>query len=245
MTIEVVIPYLYLVGNTILGLLILVISQLTHQLAWVNSLFILLLFIAINLIYSKFFGLSNELVKFWNIRKIYGIIYGTLVGLFIASTPTLFNLIFLNVNGFNPKLNPLNISSIFITLVIVSWEELWFRSLILNQCNKRINTLTLSFTIGILFMLIHLLNPQIKIIESGLGLFLAGTFLTLSYFLFESIWIPIGLHFGNNVFGNIISLSSDKSFVLPNFELITNIVLIVFISIEIIIYLRKQKSPQL
>ena len=50
----------------------------------------------------------------------------------------------------------------------------------------------------LLFMLVHLLNPDITLLKSGPTLFFAGAFLTLVYFHFKTIWLPIGIHFGNN-----------------------------------------------
>lgn len=51
---------------------------------------------------------------------------------------------------------------------------------------------------GMLFMLIHLMNPEINLLRTGPTLFFAGAFLTIIYFYFKTIWLPIGLHFGNN-----------------------------------------------
>jgi len=90
------------------------------------------------------------------------------------------------------------ISSIIVTLAIVTWEELWFRGIFLNECNKNISAINISITIGLLFMLVHILNPEINLLKTGPALFFAGAFLTIVYFYFKTIWLPIGLHFGNN-----------------------------------------------
>ena len=83
-------------------------------------------------------------------------------------------------------------------MAIVAWEELWFRGIFLNQCRKKISAINISVTIGLLFMLVHLLNPEISLLTTGPTLFFAGAFLTIVYFYFKTIWLPIGLHFGNN-----------------------------------------------
>ena len=58
---------------------------------------------------------------------------------------------------------------------------------------------------GLLFMLIHILNPEISLLKDGPVLFLAGTLLTALYFYSRNIWLPAGLHFGNNFFGSVIN----------------------------------------
>ncbi|MBL4755636.1 MAG: CPBP family intramembrane metalloprotease [Flavobacteriales bacterium] len=93
--------------------------------------------------------------------------------------------------------------------MVVGWEELWFRGLFLNYCNKYLSAINLSLTMGLLFMLIHLLNPDINLIKTGPTLFLAGATLTLLYFYFKNIWLPIGLHFGNNYFGSLVETNID------------------------------------
>ncbi len=92
----------------------------------------------------------------------------------------------------------LTINSIPVTLAIVAWEELWCRGIFLNYCNRSLSTINISLTIGLLFMLVHLRNPEINLLKTGLTLFFAGAFLTIVYFYFKTIWLPIGLHFGNN-----------------------------------------------
>ena len=47
-------------------------------------------------------------------------------------------------------------------------------------------------------MILHVMNPEIDLLKSGPTLFFAGALLTLLYFYFRNIWLPVGLHFGNN-----------------------------------------------
>ena len=62
---------------------------------------------------------------------------------------------------------------------------------------------------GSIFMIIHLLNPEIKIIQQGPALFFAGSFLTILYFYYKTIWLPLGLHFGNNFLGSRITAGDN------------------------------------
>jgi len=58
--------------------------------------------------------------------------------------------------------------------------------------------------VGVLFTLVHLLNPKISLLQEGPQLFFAGTLLTALYFHYKSIWLPAGLHLGNNLFGSAV-----------------------------------------
>ncbi len=95
--------------------------------------------------------------------------------------------------------------------MIVTWEELWFRGIFLNYSRRYLSPINLSLTIGTLFMLSHTLNPSIDLVRTGPTLFLAGALLTLLYFHYRTIWLPIGLHFGNNVFGSMINFGQSSS----------------------------------
>ncbi|MCD6013636.1 MAG: hypothetical protein K0Q79_3498 [Flavipsychrobacter sp.] len=58
-------------------------------------------------------------------------------------------------------------------------------------------------------MLMHAMNPAIDLLKKGPALFFAGALLTILYFYFRSIWIPIGLHFGNNYTGTFLKNKLD------------------------------------
>ncbi|MGC9330926.1 MAG: CPBP family glutamic-type intramembrane protease [Bacteroidales bacterium] len=47
-----------------------------------------------------------------------------------------------------------------LTFVIIAWEELWFRGIFLNYCNRNLSVINLSLTIGFLFMLVHLCKSK-------------------------------------------------------------------------------------
>ncbi len=160
---------------------------------------ILLLFLEVNFVTTIIFKLNSEIKTFWSVKKIYFLPVGILISGIISTSPTLLGIIMgktiLNECTLDTTYT---ISSIITTLAIVTWEELWFKGIFLNYCNKHLSTINISSTIGLLFMLIHLMNPEINILRTGPTLFFAGAFLTIVYFYFKTIWLPIGLHFGNN-----------------------------------------------
>lgn len=192
--------YLIIIAYLIVGLLIMGAVQFLKIPVWLNSAFIvLLLFIVVNFVIARFFRLNSEIRTFWSVKKIYYLPIGILIGGLISTSPVLFGLITGETTLSELTLDTtFTISSITTTLAIVAWEELWFRGILLNYCNKHLSVINISITIGLLFMLVHLMNPEINLLRTGPTLFFAGAFLTIVYFYFKTIWLPIGLHFGNN-----------------------------------------------
>lgn len=203
--------YILILGNAILGIAILLLSDLLSLPAWLDvSIIVLLLFLLLNLGYVKVFRLSDELYEFWGIRKLPYFLPGALTGLAIASIPGLLALAFgkLHTSDIQPA-TQISLTAAGITLVIVVWEELWFRGLILNHCNRYLSAFTLSMVTGLLFMLIHLLNPDIDFASKWPSLFLAGALLAILYFYYRTIWVPLGVHFGNNFFSSLVELKDN------------------------------------
>ena len=181
-------------------MLIMGIAQLLKTPDWLNSAFIVLtLFVIINIVTAKILKLKTEIKTFLGFKKIYFLPIGILAGGLIAVSPTLAGLLTGASKFSELKFDTtFTLTSIAVTLAIVAWEELWFRGIFLNYCNRNLSTINISITIGLLFMLVHLLNPEINLLKTGPTLFFAGVFLTIVYFYFKTIWLPIGLHFGNN-----------------------------------------------
>ncbi len=192
--------YLTILIFLIAGMLIMGIAQLLKTPDWLNSAFIVLtLFVIVNIGTAKILNLKTEIKTFWGFKKIYFLPIGILAGGLIAVSPTLAGLLTGASKFSELKFDtPFTLTSIAVTLAIVAWEELWFRGIFLNYCNRNLSTINISITIGLLFMLVHLLNPEINLLKTGPTLFFAGAFLTIVYFYFKTIWLPIGLHFGNN-----------------------------------------------
>jgi len=208
--------YLIIILYLIIGLAVIVITQLFKTPDELNIAFIVLsLFVIINFITAKIFNLKTEIQNFWTVKRIYFLPIGALAGGLIAVSPVLAGLL-TGATTFN-ELKPdttFTITSIAVTLAIVAWEELWFRGIFLNYCSQNLSVINISLTIGLLFMLVHLMNPEMNLWKTGPALFFAGAFLTIVYFYFKTIWLPIGLHFGNNYL--TIESNLDKHWLFGN-----------------------------
>ncbi|MBD79427.1 MAG: hypothetical protein CL840_10945 [Crocinitomicaceae bacterium] len=183
-----IIAYLVIILHVFVGLFILISTKKLPLPTWINSSVVVLVLLAIvNLIGISIFKLKTEFLEYWRLRKIgylfVGMFGGTAIGLF----PELLSVIAGN-EEYNGQFNVnLSISAILITLVIVAWEELWFRGMFLNYCHRFLSPMHLSIIIGVLFMAVHALNPEMNLLVSGPGLFFAGAFLTILYFAFRTI----------------------------------------------------------
>ncbi len=88
------------------------------------------------------------------------------------------------------------------TLLNISWEELCFRGAPLNYLNDRLSAPSASAFASVVFVLLHCLNLDIDLARSAAHLFLGGMALSLSPFVFESLWFSIGLHLAWNQLGD-------------------------------------------
>ena len=191
--------YVIIITYLFIGLVIIGIVQLLKTPDWLNSsAIVLFFFIIVNIITVRILRLKNEIKLFWSFKKMLYLPIGIIVGGVIAISPVLVGLFTGKISTNEIALKTFTVSSITLTMVIVAWEELWFRGIFLNYCNKYLSAINISITIGLLFMFIHVLNPEINLLKTGPTLFFAGAFLTIVYFYFKTIWLPIGLHFGNN-----------------------------------------------
>ena len=203
---------LLLAINATVGVSILMLSQRIKLPTSIPSpLLTLTLFLLLNIGQVRLFRLSPEWKIFWSAAKIGYLFIGCFAGMLIACTPLLVGLITCKGSFATPcfPLAGLTATSILMTLVIVSWEELWFRSMVLNYCHRHLSIVAISLTNGILFMLVHALNPAIHLLEEGPGLFFAGALLTMLYFHFRNIWLPLGMHWGNNLLASKVATQSQ------------------------------------
>lgn len=205
-------PFLFIIGYLVIGMVIVIsLEQLRLENRMISSLTILLAFLVFNLILNHFLDLKNELRNFWSLKKIWLLPVGLTGGLLIAVFPLLLSLLVSGTHFSDITLaQEVSVSGIVTTLFIVSWEELWFRGLIVNYCRRYLSATWLSLLMGLLFVLLHFLNPKIDLIQAGPALFFAGALLTLLYLSFQSIWLPIGLHFGNNYANGLFSYASEQ-----------------------------------
>jgi len=210
--------YLVIPGHLITGLIIVAGIQQLKLPVWLNtSVLIFIAFLFLNLAHLYVFKLKNEINEFWSLRKMYYFPVGIIGGGLISISPTIIGLLTKQISFSEITFNPaFSLSSILLTFVIISWEELWFRGIFLNYCNRHLSAINLSLTIGFLFMLAHALNPKMDLLKTGPTLFFAGALLTILYFYYKTIWLPLGLHFGNNYLGSIIETKSETDMLFGN-----------------------------
>ncbi|WP_112138871.1 CPBP family intramembrane glutamic endopeptidase [Glycomyces dulcitolivorans] len=77
-------------------------------------------------------------------------------------------------------------------------EELLFRGVLLRIVERRFGTWIALAGTGILFGLIHLVNPNATLWGATAIAIEAGGMLGAAYIATRSLWLPIGLHFGWN-----------------------------------------------
>ena len=110
----------------------------------------------------------------------------------------LFILGYLSVDGFSFPLG--TILLYFLLFVVVSFhEEIMVRGYILNNLMQSTNRYVALVVSSVLFMSIHLLNPNINFLAT-LNLFLAGIVLGIYYIHKSNLWLPIGMHLTWNFF---------------------------------------------
>ncbi len=79
------------------------------------------------------------------------------------------------------------------------YEELLSRGYWLQNASDGLNLFWGVVFSSSVFALLHLRNPNARLVAAA-GIFGAGVFLGLAYARTRSLWLPIGLHFGWNLF---------------------------------------------
>ncbi len=239
-------PVVAIILNTILGLAILTLLKVFPLPFWLHpSIPILLVFVGFNYGLAALFKLKEELRDFWSMDKFAYILVGTVIGALIGLFPELICLIgFDQPDGFEVDMD-ISFYAIGITLTVVAWEELWFRGVFLNYCRRFLSPSTISWMVGLAFMAVHALNPQVDLLVSGPTLFFAGAFLTLVYFVYETIWLPIGLHFGNNLFGSMLGVHTGDPIIFGEDGYLNALILaILYLGVLIRLRNRKRSVPR-
>ncbi len=159
------------------------------------------LFLVYNAAWVLVFQLTSEVRTYWSWRKLHHLLLGTFLGFLLSLGP----LLMLAATGqgipSHPAV-PVQVIGLLATFLIVCWEELWFRGLPMNYMAKHLSPLTVCVFASSLFVLMHALNPAIVLWKAAPGLFLGGMLLATSFFVFQSGWFPLGLHFGWNQFND-------------------------------------------
>lgn len=208
-----------------------------------SALYSCALFILLNIVYNKLLRV-NAIKKYWSPGKAIYFFPAAIGGLVIAVLPIATAVVtgIADTTSISFKTTNITVMGTLITLAIVTWEELWFRGVFLNYCSKYIPEVILSLLVGFLFMTVHLLNPQIDLLKSGPALFLAGSFLTIIYFYYRTIWVPIGVHFGNNYLSGILSSAVDEHIFFGTDGYYSSIILLVLF---VFFVLRLRRSSKL
>ncbi|MEU4791441.1 CPBP family intramembrane glutamic endopeptidase [Micromonospora tulbaghiae] len=95
-------------------------------------------------------------------------------------------------------------------------EELMFRGLLFRLVEERLGTWLSLLLTGVLFGLMHLLNPDASLWGATAIAIEAGFMLAACYAATRNLWVPIGLHFGWNfaaggVFGVVVSGNGESA----------------------------------
>lgn len=94
----------------------------------------------------------------------------------------------------------------FMAAVAVT-EELLYRGLLFRLVEERLGTWLSLLLTGVLFGLVHLLNPDASLWGATAIAVEAGFMLAACYAATRNLWVPIGLHFGwNFAAGGIFSV---------------------------------------
>lgn len=209
-------PYFLLSGHLALGLILLLLPELIRprfHAAWL----LLPLFMLLNGLYVWSFRLQAELKQFWMLRRAWYFLLACAGGVIIGMLPLFVRYIGGEITPAELQVKTLSVQAVLITLMVVAWEELWFRSVLLNYCHRKAGAVPLSLFTGLVFMFLHVFNPEISLLKAGPALFFAGTLLTLLYFYYRSIWVPVGLHFGNNLAEELFRLNAKEDvFFMPD-----------------------------
>ncbi|MGB6057004.1 MAG: CPBP family intramembrane glutamic endopeptidase [Microthrixaceae bacterium] len=83
-------------------------------------------------------------------------------------------------------------------------EEVLFRGILFRVVEERTGTWVALTLTGLLFGLLHLLNPNASLMGAIAIAISAGGMLTAAYIATRKLWVPIGLHFGWNVAASAI-----------------------------------------
>lgn len=197
-------------GHVVAGLTVMMLLQQAHLPSQASTIAVFTFFLLLNLVYIYAFRLHEAFRRYWSLRRVGLLLAGIAAGIGLVCLPKIAALAAGKVAIDQVRITDTSVLSIVFTFLVTGWEELWFRTVLLNHTARHISSVSISLTVGVLFMLLHLLNPEINLLVNGPVLFLAGTLLTALYFYYHSIWVPVGLHFANNFFGSYILTSADK-----------------------------------
>ncbi|WP_316829208.1 type II CAAX endopeptidase family protein [Pedobacter aquatilis] len=130
---------------------------------------------------------------------------GSIIGLLLIVICSLVMYFSGNVIFTTTKILPLNIAGYLLFFILVSvFEEFTFRSFPLVVFAERYLTLISVIVNGLLFGLIHFLNPGFSLLAM-INISLCGILFSAITLKYKNIWWAVGIHFGwNFTQGNIL-----------------------------------------
>jgi len=83
--------------------------------------------------------------------------------------------------------------------VLVVYEELVYRGYVLKTLEYHFGIMTSIIISSLLFSVAHFLRPDASLL-AFINIFLSGVMLSIICIYYNSLWVPIGIHFGWNYF---------------------------------------------
>jgi membrane protease YdiL (CAAX protease family) len=188
----------------------------------------------------------------------YRVIQGIGAWIFIVALFSVIDCYFISVGNYKLTFNfgkfliflPI---ALILTPVQASVEELFFRGYLMQGIGLKTRKPTISILVtSLLFMLFHLLNPEVK---SGFLLlaayyFLLAVFLAVITIKNNGLELAIGVHIGNNLFNVLFANYSNSAlpahsiFTIQKFDPISNLisVLVFFVLFYLFVFRRNRET---
>jgi membrane protease YdiL (CAAX protease family) len=209
-----------------IGILALVSTLLSQN--FISSNYILVVFFSVTtIIFKKVLKIDSSRIKIY-FKNYKLIIVGISLG-FITHSVNL--IIYRETLNFSIFLNPI---TLFSTFIIVLWEEIWFRNIVLTKSDLKV--IPVSIFSASIFTLIHFLNPKFNFLEQSLNIFLGGFLLTYLFIYFKSFLLPLFFHLTNNLLENTYEITDS---ILPPYIKNFSTVILLLITVFFIIKLKK------
>ncbi|PSK89417.1 hypothetical protein CLV63_12653 [Murinocardiopsis flavida] len=131
-------------------------------------------------------------------------VLGTLIGigLFASVIVNIYFLEFYEVNGLGSVMGAVGLFGFMAAAAVT--EEVMYRGVLFRIVEERIGTWIALVLTGVLFGLVHMLNPNATLWGAIAIVIGAGGMLPAAYVATRSLWLPIGLHFGWNLAASAI-----------------------------------------
>lgn len=168
-----------------------------------SSIATLLVTLLVCYLFIKFIDKKDwSYIRLISHKRLKRFLTGFLAASIVVSLLTILTLLF-NVVEINIELRPFHsilgyfLLAVFGIFVLALNEELIVRGYILRTFENHLNVAAAVIFSSILFSIAHLFNPNVSLIAS-VNIFLMGCLVALVCIYQNSLWLPIGLHFGWN-----------------------------------------------